>query len=185
VQLAVVAVGAIPEFDRLLSEASEPDATVRNAMVPWQIPIAVGIVGLLAAGGCSPGIRSQPTLPDVSAHCSVQLYSSLYGPLAGSPQLIPDSLVDSTFVRVSGPLLRYPRPQRDAGEQGWVIVAMVVAPDGSVADAKVMASSDRAFEPPALTVAAGSRYTRPLKDGKAVWAFICQPVQFSIVRQYE
>lgn len=74
----------------------------------------------------------------------------------------------------------YPVPQRDARVEGWVVVAVVVTPEGIVADAKVMASSD--FEPPALTAAAGSRYTRPRRAGRSAWAFYCQPIEFHIFR---
>ncbi len=77
-------------------------------------------------------------------------------------------------------MLHYPKQLRDARIEGSVIVAMVIGPDGSVADAQPMAASHPDFVPPALQVVRGSHYTPPMLGGKPVWTFVCQPVTFSI-----
>jgi len=128
--------------------------------------------------GCTSSMRNAPEAPEASLHCNLQLYGQRYPLFAERQELVPDSTLDSPLDRVSGPPLRYPVALRDAQVQGWVVMAMVIVSDGSVADAKVMASSHPDFEPPAQVAVEGSHFTLPRRLGQPVWAFKCQTLRF-------
>jgi len=113
--------------------------------------------------------------------CNLELWRAHRPRTAWSDSLVQLAAADEP-QRMGGAPLRYPVSLRDAAVQGWVVLGLAISPDGRVAEAAVMASSNKAFEPPALEAALGSRFSLPRAAGKPVWAFRCVPVEFNIVR---
>jgi outer membrane biosynthesis protein TonB len=114
--------------------------------------------------------------------CSIARYLDA-GPAPVSPELIyQDSLLDDPLLVAANPLPVYPQELKEAGIDGWVLLALLIAPDGSPGDVRVMAHSHPGFVPSALTMIKGTRFKVPRIGGRAVWGFGCQPVDYGLVR---
>jgi TonB family protein len=97
------------------------------------------------------------------------------GPRLGSPEVhIPGAsgVTLPRVVREAKPL--YTNAARDAGIQGSVALLVVVLPDGTVGDARVIRSLDPGLDGEALAVLDRWRFEPGRKDGKAV------PVQVTL-----
>ncbi|HET7462041.1 MAG TPA: TonB family protein [Longimicrobium sp.] len=77
---------------------------------------------------------------------------------------------------------RYPPAQRDAGTPGDVVVRFRVRADGDVDSATVAAeaSTDTAFEAPAVAVIRHMRFSPALVGGRAVRVWVSIPIHFEL-----
>jgi TonB family protein len=74
----------------------------------------------------------------------------------------------------------YPRVPLLAGEEGWVRLSFRVQPSGEVGDVKVLESSQRAFEKPALRAMQKWRFRPETIEGKAVSTPMEQTIEFTL-----
>lgn len=89
--------------------------------------------------------------------------------------------VDEPPERIGGPALRYPRVLREAGIEGYVIVAFIVSAEGRADSAYVVRSSERAFEGPALDVVRKSQYRPGRVRGQPVPVLAELRVEFNLL----
>jgi TonB family protein len=69
---------------------------------------------------------------------------------------------------------------RKAGEQGTVMLSLIVGTDGKPQDVKVMCSSAPDLNPNAIEAVRGWKFEPALKDGKPVMAELAVEVQFHL-----
>lgn len=74
--------------------------------------------------------------------------------------------------------LAYPPTLRDAGISGTAVVEMVVRPDGSVSDARVISATRPEFGEPARGVASGMRFQPARNGGQPVAVRVQLPITF-------
>jgi protein TonB len=72
----------------------------------------------------------------------------------------------------------YPAYAKEHSIAGNVSVQVTVSAKGKVEDARVLESTDRMFDEPALAAARQFRFKPALKDGQPVRAVVMVPVQF-------
>jgi TonB family protein len=98
---------------------------------------------------------------------------------APSPKTIPPAAKDAPpQLRAGGPP-QYPEALRRAGITGRVVVEFTVTTDGRVADAKVVESSHREFEQPALDAVQQWIYLPGTKAGRPGPVRLRQELQFA------
>lgn len=76
--------------------------------------------------------------------------------------------VDGPLVTLVRPQPVYPARPLQQGLEGWVLVEFDVQPDGTVANVRIVDSSDRAFERAALKAAQRFRFKPRVVDGVAL-----------------
>ncbi len=74
----------------------------------------------------------------------------------------------------------YPRGELLAGKQGWVNLGFTVQPDGKPSDIRVVESSHRNFEKPALRAIAKWRFKPKTVNGQAVATEVTQKIDFEL-----
>ncbi len=110
------------------------------------------------------------------------------GVVGGGPvdftQTFMESAVDERPERLSGPSPRYPEMLRQAGIEGIVLLEFVIDTSGHVEEGtlKVLQSTNRAFEGPAMNVIQGSLYRPGRVRGQAVRVLVSQQIGFAIQR---
>lgn len=72
----------------------------------------------------------------------------------------------------------YPYNELLAGKQGWVNLGFTVQPDGKPSDIRVLESSHRNFQKPALRAMAKWRFKPNTVDGRAVATEVTQKIEF-------
>ena len=122
--------------------------------------------------------RADP--PDASLHCSLHRFMQRASLPSGIDTLVLADSLEPPLTRVGRPIPRYPVTQLEAGNEGWVVVGMVVSPAGRVVVAEAMASSHPDFEAPALTSVNASEYEKPRIADRSVWVFACQTITFQL-----
>lgn len=69
-------------------------------------------------------------------------------------------------------------PAEGAGRSGQVEVAVVIGPDGTVADARVVSSTDSVFETPSVSAVRMLRFTPASVDGRPVAVRVNLPIRW-------
>lgn len=75
----------------------------------------------------------------------------------------------------------YPPSLRDAGQPGRVIVRFMVDEEGRVRDARVLRTSDRAFDAPTLHAVAQLRFRPARLNGRPVRVWVEQPIDWHVM----
>lgn len=99
-------------------------------------------------------------------------------------QTFLEAAVDEPPERLTGPPLRYPEMLRQAGIEGSVVLEFVIDTTGHVeaSSMKVISSTNRAFEGPAMDAIRRSTYRPGRVRGVAVRVLVQQSVSFTIQR---
>lgn len=99
-------------------------------------------------------------------------------------QTFLEAAVDEPPERLTGPPLRYPEMLRQAGIEGSVILEFVIDTSGHVeaSSMKVISSTNRAFEGPAMDAIRRSTYRPGRVRGVPVRVLVQQSVTFNIQR---
>jgi TonB family protein len=89
------------------------------------------------------------------------------------PSVVPGTLVDLLRVdtvptAVTTVTPEYPRLARSRGREGRVLVQVLVGPEGTVEDAKIVSSAGRIFDRAAIEAVRQWRYTAPTSNGVPV-----------------
>ncbi|WP_341326913.1 energy transducer TonB [Methylotuvimicrobium sp. KM2] len=91
---------------------------------------------------------------------------------------------DRALVVLSRKMPRYPRRARERGIEGWVRLEIVVKPNGTVGDARVIdASPKRIFDQAALEAIRRWRFKPTHKGGRAVEQRVVQEISFRLDRR--
>ena len=96
------------------------------------------------------------------------------------PGVLPSDLLDDTPRTRSQVSPAYPAAERNAGITGEVVVEFVVDETGRVQQARIVRSSQRAFESSALHAVEKWRFEPGKKDGRAVKFRMVVPIQFNL-----
>ena len=116
--------------------------------------------------------------PAAALHCDLQRFANLISLPSQIDTLVTADSLDPPLSRMRGPNPQHPIKQLEAGNEGWVVVGMVISPAGRVVVAKAMAWSHPDFEAPAVASVSVSEYGKPRIADRSVWAFVCQTVSF-------
>lgn len=81
---------------------------------------------------------------------------------------------------VSPPTLAFPPRMHMLGVTGFVSVAVLIAPDGSIGEPQVLCSTSPDFEREALAGVATMKYSAATQDGRAVLGAAIQPFNFAL-----
>ncbi len=76
---------------------------------------------------------------------------------------------------------QYPSEMRHLGQSGKVVVEFIVDTEGVPRDFRVISSTDKAFEEPAIAAVARWRFKPGIKDGRPVNCRMTVPIGFDIV----
>lgn len=140
--------------------------------------VSVWLALFAGAVSCTPPPSSRiPPMPEHSTVCDLQRWREQRAPAPWSDSLVSEGELDTALIRLSTPPLRSGPPP-----EGWAIVGFVVTPEGRVADAAVVVSSNPVVDSLAVWLVSGSRYSAPRKGTRSAWAFACAPVVLTIFR---
>lgn len=91
---------------------------------------------------------------------------------------------DRALVVLSRTMPRYPRRARERAIEGWVRLEIVVKPNGTVGDARVIdANPKQIFDQAALEAIRRWRFKPTYKDGRAVEQRVVQEINFRLDRR--
>ncbi|MGD7035060.1 energy transducer TonB [Methylotuvimicrobium buryatense] len=91
---------------------------------------------------------------------------------------------DRALVVLSRTMPRYPRRARERAIEGWVRLEIVVKPNGTVGDARVIdANPKQIFDQAALEAIRRWRFKPTHKDGRAVEQRVVQEISFRLDRR--
>lgn len=91
---------------------------------------------------------------------------------------------DRALVVLSRTMPRYPRRARERGIEGWVRLEIVVKPNGTVGDARVIdANPKQIFDQAALEAIQRWRFKPTYRDGRAVEQRVVQEINFRLDRR--
>lgn len=146
-------------------EAANPDLAPVASLAPGETPSSVPAPPPIA--------QAAPTTPDTSA------LNRPIEPTAAT--LTPGVQTDHDAQLIDLPAPRYPPLSKRNGEQGVVIVEVVVNPEGTVDSARVIETPGHArLDSAALAAARAARFTPAKRNGQAVHATVRIPYRFVI-----
>jgi len=103
--------------------------------------------------------------------------------LASADSVVYDTTQVTERPRIrSMPLLTYPVVARRLHEGGWVAIAMIITPDGSVQQGslRIVQSTDTVFDAEALRWAKGASYWPACRDGRPVRIAVTKSILFTL-----
>jgi protein TonB len=86
----------------------------------------------------------------------------------------------STPAAIVQPRPEYPRAKLMAGEDGFVLLEVVIGTEGKVMSARIAQASDAMFAKASIDATTGWRYASPQLDGKPVCVSAHVPIRFQV-----
>jgi len=140
---------------------------------------AVEAQTLTARAGAIPGLRGQAQALEVQLADATRRRDEAEAASKAAAVIDAGGVDTLPKLTVASPPA-YPVALREAGQDGRVVLQLVVDAEGHVRDPKVVQSSDAAFEPAALDAVSHWQFTPGLKFGRPVNTRLQVPVVFKL-----